>query len=436
MDMNSEIQNTVISAPYRMRKSWHRIYFAVLGVYAYGNFVYEIVPDLTQTVSIIRAIADLLLCIIGARALFFPENKPLRLALIGFLVISSVTYYLNIGTSSLPAHLNGLREPIVLIVALAMLTYIFHSGGQERLVRSMNKFLMIFLIVQIPVAFSQFIRFGAGDQVGGTFSDGGSGMLSQVIFLGVYYFFLIRAGKPNGIGYRMNKILPLLILFLPVFINQTKISFVFFAVLALLQIRIQINLAKVLLTVASGAIVLFLFVKILAATTEIDLLDYLDPETIEKDFFSDWTDAEDITRYGKMIVTYDLFENEPYKHIWGAGYGLIKGKNILEATEAGRDFERLYFGSRIQFFSTYFQGGLMLTVLFLFLNFYYFAASKNTYHTYNFVRYKIFTLSLFAMLWIYNDALLVTYFNMMAVYFLVFIKYGDLSDFRSFSSSK
>ncbi|MBL7996063.1 hypothetical protein JNM05_11890 [bacterium] len=425
--MASGIHNTNDRIFYKSSRSWHRIYFIVLFVYAYGNFLVEIVPPLTQAVSIVRAVADFLLLLFGVKALVYRENKVLRLLVVFFVIISSVTFYLNSSTTTLFVHLNGLREPLVLIVALAMLAHIFYSDGRGRFVRSMNKFLLVFLVIQIPVAFSQFFRFGAGDQVGGTFSDGGSGMLSQIIFLAVYYLLLVRAGKPNGVGFRLNKVTPLLILFIPVFINQTKISFVFFAVLALLQVRVQLNLAKVFFTIAAGAVALFLFVKILAATTDIDLADYLDPDTIEKDFFSDWAAAEDITRFGKLVIAYDQFENEPYKHIWGAGYGLMKGKSVIETSEAGRDLERLYFGSRIQFFSTYLQGGLLFTALFLILNFYYFTSSRNTHFKYNFIRFKSFAFSLFVLMWIYNDALLVTYFNLFAAYFLVFIKHGDMS---------
>ncbi len=402
------------------------LYFFILSVYAYGNFVYEIFPDLTFHISVIRALCDALFLVVGVKFFFRNENTFLRYLIAAFILISTVTYKLNASLIDFRTHLNGLREPLMLMTSLAVLTSVFKSTSCPKFIKKMNRFLLVFLIIQVPVAVYQFLQYGAGDLVGGTFSDGGSGMLSQLIFLGVYYFILVRAARPNGVGFRLEKAVPYLLLFIPVFINQTKISFIFFAVLAILQIRIQLNLVKVLLTAVSGMIVLFLFVRILAVTTEIDLADYLDPDNIEKDFFSDWTEAEDITRFGKVVLAYDLFENEPIKHVWGAGYGLMKGKTVMETSEAGRDMERLYYGSRIQFFTAYLQGGLVFAVLLLILNFYYFSRSKNTGHRYNFVRYKTFAFFLFVTLWFYNDALLVTYFSLIASYFLVFTKYGEL----------
>jgi hypothetical protein len=293
----------------------------------------------------------------------------------------------------------------------------------------MNKFILLFLIIQVPVATYQFLRYGAGDLVGGTFSDGGSGMVSQVIFMSVYYLFVIRAGKSNGVGYDLKKILPLLILFIPVFINETKISFIYLAIMIALQIKVQLNIGKILISVMTGIVVLFLFSKILAATTDSNVREYFNLDLLESYYFSDWVDYEndeqDITRIGKMLITYAMFEEEKQKQIFGAGYGLMKGKNVLGSTAAGKEYERLYYGSRMMIFSTYIQGGIALAIVYLLLNYFYFSSVKINKKLSNIVRYKYFLFSLFLLMWIYNDALLVTYFSLFAAYYLVFIKYGQ-----------
>ena len=403
----------------------HSLYLVILSVYAYGNFVCELLPSLLPVMSGIRAILDILLLGFGIKYVFRKENIFLKRVLTLFVIISSITFYLNSESLTYISHLNGLREPLVLMVSLSILTSTLYSEDRKEFVRKINKFLLVFLIIQVPVAISQYVRFGAGDLVGGTFSDGGSGMLSQVIFLSVYYFAVTYSGKPNSVGFYAFKTLPFLILLIPVFINETKISFVLLVIAIVLQIRVQLNVFKIMLSIIGGLIVLLIFVKVLESTTDTNLVELLDPDTIERFYVSDWSDAEDITRFGKLFLAMNDFGDDTKKHAFGAGYGIMKGKIVTESSAAGREYEKLYFGSRMMIFSSYIQGGVLFTALFLLLNFYYFFRSKNAFYHHNFFRYRLFVMFIFILMWIYNDALLVTYFNLFAVYFLTFIKHGD-----------
>ena len=256
MNADRPIQGITDDRPLRLVSKWTLIvYFTVMTVYAYGSFAGELFPSLASPMSMVRAGCDAIFLAIGFAYFFRRENRFLRIMGILFLMVSSVTYKLNVGVNDVVTHLNGLREPLVLLTALAITTSVFHSPSRLRFIKQMNRFLLIFLIVQIPVSIYQFIQYGAGDQVGGTFSDGGSGMISQIIFIAVYYFLLARSGRFDGIGFSLFKSIPLLILLIPVFINETKISFILIAIMFVLQLHLSIK--KMLISISAGLILLF-----------------------------------------------------------------------------------------------------------------------------------------------------------------------------------
>jgi hypothetical protein len=73
---------------------------------------------------------------------------------------------------------------------------VYDLYDRTRAVFKIFRYLIIFALVQTPVAFIQFLRFGAGDPVGGTYGiGGGSGCLSQLLFL--ICFYLVVGTRPG-----------------------------------------------------------------------------------------------------------------------------------------------------------------------------------------------------------------------------------------------
>jgi len=156
------------------------------------------------------------------------------LFLIGLGVISAF-----INSIELMVAFAGFRNYFKFILFFYAITFLNCS---DAFLRKMVKFLIVIAFVQIPVAVSQrlfYIGLASGDPIGGTLGSNTSGTLT--LFLLSTISFLV--------GFFNNKLIRgrvllsfMILLFIPMTINETKITFFLFPVLMLFLLRKNILL--------------------------------------------------------------------------------------------------------------------------------------------------------------------------------------------------
>jgi hypothetical protein len=125
---------------------------------------------------------------------------------------------------------------------------------------------------------------------------------------------------------------------------------------------------------------------------------------------------------GKVLMLYGIFRNDPVHYLFGAGFGITKGQNIFGVSNVGVEFEKLFAGSRPLLFTTMFQGGILFAgvILAIMIS----SWKRNSRSTLLPAEKKMGALIAFvlATMWIYNEALLVSYFTVIFTYFMVWIR--------------
>src|SRR5690606_5714960 len=99
-------------------------------------------------------------------------------------------------------------------------------------------------------AIVQFIQFGATDAVGGTFGNFGSGVLTFTVICMVYFM--------HHFTRNISQTLLLFFALLPLFLNETKISFILIP-MTILFITIKPNFKNVVVAFGGAAIFFLLF---------------------------------------------------------------------------------------------------------------------------------------------------------------------------------
>lgn len=192
-------------------------------------------------------IADALLIIIG---LWLLRRRSDILMLASFILISAIsTLALNGGT--LLQYLNGCRYYLPMILLIPVMRYMFEAKERrDYFLERMDFSLEIFLWVQAPCLVWQMIRYGVGDHGGGSMGNYMSGVTSTLIYTISFYLMLHRwrPEKDYFANLRGNWIL--VVLLLPTFLNETKISFVMMAMYFFLLVPMRRGYIKTMLLVA------------------------------------------------------------------------------------------------------------------------------------------------------------------------------------------
>jgi hypothetical protein len=134
----------------------------------------------------------------------------------------------------------------------------------------MNKFIALFLLLNVPVCILQFLAFGIGinngDAIGGTVGWGGKGNLAILIFL-CTFCIIVRNSDKNKLYYALRRNKYLFLLWLPSFLARVKVSLLliplFFISLS------KVRLKNILFGILGASIILFSFVKVHTAISNI-----------------------------------------------------------------------------------------------------------------------------------------------------------------------
>jgi hypothetical protein len=341
-----------------------------------------------------------------------------------FLFVSTLTLFFNLYAVAVPTHLNGLRQPLFLLSTLIVLYDISQSSRWDAFQRLFNAFLVIFALLQIPLSLIQFIKYGAGDFVGGSFGYlGGSGFLTQLAFLITFYFIARSSWLKDPDSVRLRSVLVYSLFLLPCTVNETKISFIYLAVFFVLLTTSRRKIWKSVPILAFGVALILILNYYYGKTVE-DAQNMLDQRFLERYLLYDPREDVDVPRFQKLVLMFRLMHGDVAQMLLGLGYGVFAGENILGTSSFGRSL--WYFqGTRIQLQTVWIQGGLLAVLLLVPCSF-WFLKRRAVLFSGNMRRFHTFLILLIASVWMYNEALYSRTFAMIAGFMIIWIGQGGM----------
>jgi len=366
-----------------------KIFFSILYIYLFIGVLSTVALALKEFSAYLLFCCDFGLISLGLMFINNTKNRFILGLFLIFIVTSTFTYAAN-SDVSLISHINGLREYLIIFCAYSFTNAIFASEYRDLFLNKFYGFIKPFLIIQIPVTFFQFLKYGANDGVGGTFGPGETGTLTIIIFILCFYLIWIHTNRrlSDRFNYRTN--LMILPFFLPILINETKISFVFIALFFLFQLNLKGKALVsniILLTFAIAIINIYNNYNASGVRSESVfnrefLKEYLamefegKDEYNKKEFLEKYSLEEngetyfDIPRFTKISLAIKTLSQDSLKMLFGNGIGIFKGGKILERSEFSVDNLWLLKGSRPYLFFLLMQGGVLNTLIILVLLFY------------------------------------------------------------------
>jgi hypothetical protein len=382
-----------------------------------------IVPAQERTIRMMLFTCDGLMLLMAILSVWRNRESYAVWSLVIFLLISTITFVYTSERFGILEHLNGLREPLFFFSCLVVIFDLFFSKYQEWFITWFTRFLIVFAVVQIPVAAIQFLEFGAGDGVGGTYGvKGGSGNLTQILFL-ISFFLAVRyASLEDGTHFSIKKVPVFLALLIPCAINETKVSFVLLAVYILLLAGSRRRILHTIPLLVFGFVLVFLLNYFYSSTVE-DTSKILDENYVEKYLLTASTGSgDDLPRFQRLILMFRVMGGDVGSILLGMGYGVMGGGNIMGISRLGRALYYLVEGSRILLFRIWIQGGLAAVVTFAFAMFAWLRVKVPQYPTVR--KFHWFLAFSLLLIWFYNEAMLDRTFAPVAIFFMFWVSEG------------
>ncbi len=394
----------------------------VLAMNSYAEFVVEtFAPGAEGLLRYARFAGDAIMLAMVLVSLMRNKSFYGTKLMMVFMLTSSITFILNYYRIGPATHLNGIREPLYFFSSLVVMHDIFQSRYRDYFVHIFTAYLMVFAIAQLPSSVLQYVREGAGDAVGGTLGWGGSGIITQTLFLITFYMIVYYGSLEGGATFAVRKIFVFLPLLIPCALNETKISFLFLPVMFILLMLSRSKIYKTIPIFVLGLVLLYLLNYYYGQTVQ-DTSNIFDERFIEKYLVYNPSDT-DIPRFQKLIIMFNIMGGNVAELLTGLGYGLFGGGNILGASVAGRSLA--YFsGTRMLLFTFWIQGGLVAVGLIGAGMFSFVRSPAINYHTIR--RFKWFLVFVLFLSWFYNEAMIDRMFAGIVSYLIVWTEEGGL----------
>lgn len=358
---------------------YRQILFTCFWVWAVFGFVQdEILPFLANIQSIVFVSLDIILISLGL--LTVRKTFDIILGLV-FIVISAIsTIFVN--NLSLANYLNGFREFLPFVFMVPILRYFLEDNRRrDDFIRRIDRQLLIFLIIQVPCVFYQFLKYGANDHGGGSLGNWFSGIISTLIYIITFYLVQKRWDSEHYLkSFLRNKYM--LLLLLPSFLNETKVSFVYFAIFFALLFRFDAKLIFKVALASPFIIVAYFFIyNTYMSATKADeesvdlnylLFEYLSTNEVELEdmiLFSemlehgdfgdddDWT--VDLPRMTKIALTPEVLSDSNGGLLLGAGLSHFKGGTNVKITAFAKEYHWILNGTQPFIFFVAIQLGLI-----------------------------------------------------------------------------
>jgi predicted anti-sigma-YlaC factor YlaD len=401
-----------------------RLFFAILVFCSVSGILSTtIIPAQERTIRLGLFCCDGLILLMALLSVWRNRGSYVVWSLMSFLLISTITYVYTSDRFGILEHLNGLRDPLFFFSSLIVVYDLYYSRYQELFIRWFTWFLVAFAVVQIPIAVMQFLKSGAGDGVGGTYgSAGGSGYLSQILFLITFFLAVRYASLEDGSHFSFRKIPVFFALLLPCVINETKVSFFLLAAFVVLLAGSRRRILRTIPMLVLGLGLAYLLNYYYSSTAE-DSSKILDQQFIEQYLLTNPTEAGgDLPRFQRLMLMFRVMGGDAGSILLGMGYGVIGGGNILGISRLGRSLYYLVQGSRILLFRIWIQGGLLAVLTLAFAMFAWLRVRRYHYPTMR----KFYWFLAFSLLlsWFYNEAMVDRTFAPVAIFFMIWIADG------------
>lgn len=296
----------------------------------------------------------LILCIIP----LFRHAKKISLIVLVFplyiLMSCIVSYYSGNSLEIILLSLKNVKNIFLFLIVICL------AYDQSSFVKN-NMLFMLFS--SIPIIIYQFVTLDNQDDITGLFGPKSTSLYSLIA---ITYLSVEMARK----GVRRTGWY--LILFIPIFLNETKISFVLMPVLFiyLLAISGQLRIWHFLFLFLSGVGVLGILNDVYLNLygyefSEIFSYDYLELYLLEYTSLH-----KDVPRFYRLAFAYDYISSGSFwDFIFGHGLGSVyvgDGGNKLGIVSSELRYTRLNEGTRIQIFQILIDYGFLGLLIFIF----------------------------------------------------------------------
>jgi hypothetical protein len=414
-----------------------RLLFITMLYYGFQGSIVEFIPVLQSSLRIVTLCVDIIL--IAAtfsmyQYLSAAEKKMYRKATFVLFFISSITFVLFESFRILVVfnHLNGLRYFLILLGLFIYFEVRFSALDREVLTKRISRFLFFFALVQIPLSIRQYMIHGATtDMVGGSFFEGGTGILTLLLFM-IFFFLIHERHRSTTNIIHWGKAFLYIPLLIPSFINETKITLILIPIVLLLSINLK-RIKGALIYLIGGFIFISIFFQVYSTTTESNTTDLFTIDFIQKYMFTEdvnYTlfersgESFDIPRFAKITLLIAYWKFDAVHILFGQSYGALKGKNTL-GFEYSDDLMYLTYGSKNVIFDLLIQGG-MVVIVFIFWIFFHNTRSLSTIPDDNRKRVHLFIVILFLIILLYNDPYFSPFFSWVFIFLLTWSRSSPL----------
>ena len=420
---------------------YQRVFFIAFWIRALYSFVaQELMPFLESSQSYVFIAFDLIIVALGLITL---RKKTDIILLLTFIVF---TYYSScmVNPLSVGFYLNGMRDFIPFLFLFPIFGYFFEDAERkDRFIKDFDKNLFIFLIIQFPCLVFQFLKYGANDHGGGSLGNWNSGVVSTLIYLVSFYLIQKKIDPKHYLASLWeNKIY--VILLIPSFLNETKISFIFFVLYFLLLLPIDRKIfIRALIAIPVVAILLWGviigYMSAIGGTTEGNIFSteyYTEMYLMNDDSeaYAQWLsdrddeDIEDIPRFTKLMIIPEVFSENPNHSMVGFGVGHFKGGSIIENSKFFMEYEWLLYGSIPYLFHLIIQVGIIGLIWFVCFWIIKMGFSRKGYK--RDLNLQLYIILAVVLILFYNDSLRSSFMMLVLIYLIErsFIPKKDIED--------
>lgn len=396
-----------------------------------GFIMEELIPPLASLRSVLTMLCDCIFLVLG---LYCLRTKRDCWIAVTFVLLAVITSWLN--HLGIIFVLNGSRDFFGLIFAIPICRFLLNSSNRDRFIESFDKQLFYFLILQAFCVTWQFFRYGANDHGGGSMGFGYSGIVSTMIYIISFYLLSKKWRFGNYWSELLQNKIYILLLF-PTFLNETKISFIFFLAYFLLLLPVELKTVfKVLISIPLLVVLMVgvgfsylaatnqSFEKVFSQSAMDDYMIGEDPDEFienamavqEEIYYREDMGLLDIPRFTKIIFIPEALKDAPGGFLFGAGLGQFKGGTTLELTPYADTWQWLLSGSVPYLFFIIIQLGLAGVVWLLF-DLVTLLRPRSTQLLG--INIKLFVCLIIGLVFFYNDSL--RYFPLCTVLFYIIL---------------
>jgi hypothetical protein len=410
---------------------YYRIFIIIFWIEACFGFVSEeLLPFIHPLKSPLYFFFDIVLVLLGLATL---KTKRDKIVLCAFLVIGIVST-LMVNGESVMSYINGSRQFIGVIFFIPIFRYLLTCSRGAEFREKIDKNLFIFLCLQTVCLTEQFIRYGANDHGGGTLGNGGSGVISTLICLLSFYFISKKWDSSNYLLSLKKNWLYIFLLY-PIFLNETKASFIYLAVYFVLLYKFEMkSIGKMFIaaplivlctyglygaykwaTNASDDVATEDYMTEYLVSTDLDELVKVAQAVQDGDIEPDGMWEVDIPRFAKLGLMPFVLSDTKGGNVLGAGLGQFKGGTTLGLTKFAAEYQWLLLGSVPMLMFVGLQLGIIGLIWFFYVMICHiisFSREDNEFER----KMKLFLLAVLALSLFYNDMFQLAIFTSMYCY--------------------